>query len=89
MLKITRTGQFKKDYKLMQKRGKDMGKLKEVVEKLVREELLNKKYQDHPLLGKWKGTRDCHIEPDWILIYTETKDELILERTGTHVDLFQ
>ena len=73
----------------MQKRGKNMGKLREVIEKSVREELLEKKYQDHPLTGKWINTRDCHIEPDWILIYTKIKEELILERTGTHSDLFK
>lgn len=73
----------------MHNRGKDMGKLREVVEILMREEILNKKYQDHPLYGRWEGTRDCHIEPDWILIYTKTKGEIILERTGTHSDLFK
>lgn len=89
MLKIRRTGQFKKDYKLMKKRGRDLEKLREIVEILVREEPLDRKYQDHPLFGQWKGTRDCHLEPDWILIYTKIKDELILERTGTHSDLFK
>ncbi|MBN2374116.1 type II toxin-antitoxin system YafQ family toxin [bacterium] len=89
MLKIKRTGQFKRDYKLMKKRGKDMKKLRELVEKLFMEEYLDKKYHDHPLLGKWEGARDYHLETDWILIYTRTGNEIILERTGTHSDLFK
>ena len=89
MLKLKRTGRFKKDYKLMQRRGKDMGKLKEVIKLLIQERPIGEKYQDHPLIGNWIGTRNCHIEPDWILIYTKINNEVILERTGTHSDLFR
>ncbi len=81
--------QFKKDYKRAQKQTKDLSKLKEVVEKLAAQEQLDVKYRDHPLLGEWKGFRDCHIEPDCILIYKATKYELILARTGTHAELFK
>jgi mRNA interferase YafQ len=83
------TSRFKKDFKLMTKRGKDAGKLFDVIEKLLKEETLPAKYQDHPLVGKWRSRRDCHIEPDWILIYYVRGDELILERTGSHSDLFK
>jgi mRNA interferase YafQ len=83
------TGQFKKDAKLAAKRGYDLKKLRAVIEKLVNEEQLEKRYRDHPLQGKYAGARDCHIEPDWILIYAVVGDELRLIRTGTHADLFE
>ncbi|HET6566540.1 MAG TPA: type II toxin-antitoxin system YafQ family toxin [Rhodothermales bacterium] len=89
MLAIRRTTQFKKDVKLARKRGRDIGKLKEVLERLVLGESLEVKYRDHALTGDLEGTRDCHIEPDWLLIYQLTPDELILIRTGTHADLFR
>ena len=73
----------------MKKRGKDIGKLKEVVEKLAAGISLEPRYRDHPLTGNWKNSRDCHIEPDWVLIYTSDKQSLRLERTGTHSDLFK
>lgn len=60
---------FKKDIKRLQKRGKDMEKLKTVIEKLLENQELEPKYKDHPLTGDWNGYRDCHIEPDWLLIY--------------------
>ena len=66
-----------------------MLKLKTVIEKLVDQQILETKYKDHQLTGNWKGHRDCHIEPDWILIYQLTDDALILERTGTHSELFR
>lgn len=89
MKAIRRTTQFKKDVKRARKRGKDVAKLKEVIEKLARGESLEERYRDHALLGEWKGTRDCHLEPDWLLLYEATEEEVILIRTGTHADLFK
>lgn len=85
---ITQTSQFKSDLKKQTKRGKDLQKLKEVIELLVASEPLPPKHRDHPLTGNWIGWRDCHLEPDWLLIYRILTDELILGRTGTHSDLF-
>jgi mRNA interferase YafQ len=87
-LNVAQTKQFKKDVKRMRKRGKDLDKIKAVIDLLVAEEPLPPKNRDHKLGGNWIGRRDCHIEPDWILIYKLTEDELLLERTGTHSDLF-
>lgn len=87
-MNVAQTKQFKKDVKRMRKRGKDLEKIKAVIDLLVAEEPLPAKNRDHKLGGNWVGRRDCHIEPDWILIYKLTEDELLLERTGTHSDLF-
>ncbi|MEW5941387.1 MAG: type II toxin-antitoxin system YafQ family toxin [Chloroflexota bacterium] len=89
MRTIRYTGQFKKDAKLASKRGYDMNKLRLVIETLVNEEELEARYKDHPLQGKFVGARDCHIAPDWILIYAIVGDEVRLIRTGTHSDLFK
>ena len=89
MRRIRRTNQLKKDVRRSQRRGKNLGKFKEVVEKLVRSEPLAERYRDHALAGRFKGNRECHIEPDWLLIYELTEDELVLIRTGTHSDLFK
>ncbi|RMG81528.1 MAG: type II toxin-antitoxin system YafQ family toxin [Bacteroidetes bacterium] len=83
------TTQFKKDYKKIKKQQKNLSKLKSVIEKLLSQKKLEPKYRDHSLSGNFKNHRECHIEPDWILIYRKTKDELILERTGSHSDLFK
>ncbi len=83
------TTQFKKDYKRVKKQNKDLNKLRAIIEKLVARQLLESKYKDHQLFGNWKGHRDCHIEPDWILIYRITADDLFLERTGSHSELFK
>lgn len=88
MLKPAYTKQFSKDIKRMFKRGKSQEKIKTVITKLVNEERLNACYKDHKLIGNFKGRRECHIEPDWLLIYKTTEDEIIFERTGTHSDLF-
>jgi len=88
MKALDRTTQFKRDVKLMQKRHKNMEKLKDVIEKLLNDEPLPIKMHDHPLLGNYKGTRECHLEPDWLLIYSLSNDALRLERTGSHSDLF-
>jgi len=73
----------------MEKRGSEMKKLRVVIEKLVNEEELDARHRDHPLQGKFSGTRNCHISPDWVLIYAVVENELRLIRTGTHSDLFQ
>lgn len=88
-LLIRYSGQFKKDYKRMQKRGGDTKKLRLVIEKLVNEEQLEAHYKDHPLQGQFAGARDCHVTPDWILIYAIVQNELRLIRMGTHSDLFK
>jgi mRNA interferase YafQ len=88
-LNIYYTTQFKKDYKKIKKHNKDLNKLQDVIDKLFNGIELDPKHHDHPLSGEWKSHRDCHIEPDWILIYLRTSDELILERTGSHSDLFK
>jgi mRNA interferase YafQ len=73
----------------MAKRGKDIAKLREVVTRLAEELPLDQRHRDHPLIGKLINCRDCHIEPDWILIYSMDQESLRLERTGTHSDLFR
>jgi mRNA interferase YafQ len=88
-LNIHYTTQFKKDYKRIKKQNKDLSKLRTVIEKLADGQMLEPKYHDHQLSGNWKGHRDCHVEPDWILIYRITVDDLYLERTGSHSDLFK
>ena len=90
MLKPEFTGQFKKDYKLAVKRGCDPQKLSAVVELLCEEKTLPPVYRDHALTNSrnYKDMRECHIQPDWLLIYYQTDTELYLYRTGTHADLF-
>ena len=90
MLKLNTSTQFKKDYKLAKRRGLDISLLKDIVTKLANGESLDPKYKDHPLTGDWVGHRECHIQPDWLLIYRYEEDVLILTltRTGTHSDLF-
>ncbi len=83
------TTQFKKDYKKVKKQNKDLSKLKIVIEKLLDQQTLEPRYKDHQLTGNWKNHRDCHIEPDWILLYQLTENTLILERTGSHSELFK
>ena len=89
MRTIHRTSQFKKDVKRMGKRGKKFEEFKEVIRRLAAGVTLDAKYREHVLVGQYKGTRECHIEPDWLLIYELTESELILIRTGTHSDLFK
>ena len=85
------TNQFKKDLKLAKKQGKDLDKLFEVINMLADEEKLDTKFKDHDLSGSYKGTRECHIEPDWLLIYEIDNNALILMlyRLGTHSELFK
>lgn len=90
MLKIRYHTKFKKDYKRIQQRNYDIEKLKEVISMLQNEVKLPEQYRDHALIGQYKGKRECHISPDWLLIYEVNKEELILFllRTGSHSDLF-
>jgi len=82
------SGQFKRDVKLAEKRGKNMDKLRNVIDLLIAGQALPSELGDHPLKGDWKPRRDLHIEPDWLLIYLVEKDVVRFERTGTHSDLF-
>ena len=86
---IRYTSQFKKDYKRIKKQNKDLTKLQTMIKNLVGGEKLESKYKDHGLTGSLKGYRDCHIGPDWLIIYKITDDTLILERTGSHSELFK
>ena len=92
MLKPEFTGQFKKDYKLAVKRGCDPKKLEKVISLLCSEQPLPKTYRDHALTnsGNYKNMRECHIQPDWLLVYQVVQEVLILKliRTGSHSDLF-
>ncbi len=87
---IVPSNQFKKDLKLAAKRGYDMNKIKNVIEKLANGETLEAKYRDHLLTGDYGGFRECHIQPDWLLVYQIDNGQLVLflARTGTHSDLF-
>ncbi|WIW70905.1 type II toxin-antitoxin system RelE/ParE family toxin [Anaerosinus gibii] len=90
MLKLQFSSKYKKDYKLIKKRGYDESKLIEVIKILQQEKTLDVKYKDHALIGDYEGYRECHIESDWLLIYKIENKRLILvlSRTGTHSDLF-
>ena len=81
-------GRFERDVSRMRKRGKNMDVFKSLIETLCERRPLPPALRDHPLKGDWKGWRDCHIAPDWLLIDRTTETELLLGRTGTHSDLF-
>ena len=89
-LKLVPTSQFKRDYKRMKKRGLNMAELQIVLDKLCTEKPLEERHRDHALVSRYIGFRECHIRPDWLLVYAMDKDKLILvaSRTGTHSDLF-
>ena len=89
MLVPVRSSQFKRDIRKARARGKDLSKLRALLELLIKQELLAARHRDHPLRGNWKGYREAHVEPDWLLIYHVEGDELHLVRTGTHSDLFK
>ena len=88
MLPIRPTTRFKKDYKNAKKQGKNLPLLKTILQHLAVPEPLDTKYKDHKLKGEWKDFRECHIEPDWLLIYTISDFELRLARLGSHSELF-
>ncbi len=89
MLRIDYTTKFKKDYKRVKKQGKDLGKLKSVLIRLANQEKLPESMHDHALKGNYGDHRECHIEPDWLLIYVVNEGELVLTatRTGSHSEL--
>lgn len=82
------TGQFKRDFKKAEARGLDMRKMAAAIAALLATESLPERYKDHPLRGNWKGYRELHIEPDWLLIYKITGEVVLFARSGTHADLF-
>ena len=87
---IKSTAQFKQDYKLAKKRGLDMKLLAKVINSLAEGDVLPAKHKDHALKGRWKGRRECHVLPNWLLVYQKTETTLVLDlfRTGTHSDIF-
>ncbi len=87
-MRVTQTAQFEKDIKRQVKQGKDPDKILKLLGYLLQGQELPESYKDHPLRGNWKDRRDCHLEPDWILIYRLRDEEIRLERTGSHSDLF-
>lgn len=90
MLEVVLSNRFKKDLKLAAKRGMDLAELDSVVEQLAAQQQLPDKNRDHALTGDYVGFRECHIRPDWLLVYRVSGEDLILFlfRTGTHTDLF-
>ena len=88
MLTPVRSTQFKRDVKRARKQGKDLTKLRAVLVSLLRQEPLAARQRDHPLRGIWKGYREMHIEPDWLLMYRVEGNELHLVRIGSHSNLF-
>ena len=84
------SSKFKKDLKQAKRRGNNVAILREIITQLADDQTLEPKYKDHSLIGNYAGTRECHLSPDWLLIYRyESTDKLILLRTGTHADLFK
>jgi mRNA interferase YafQ len=88
MRRIAQRKQFRADLKRQKRRGKDIEELFSAVELLAEQGALPAAYAAHRLSGEWSGVWECHIEPDWLLIYTVTSEEVLLIRTGTHADLF-
>lgn len=87
-LRLTTTRQFERDVQRAKSRRKDLDKLWSLVQRLRHRQRLEKRHRAHRLSGSWKGSWECHIEPDWLLIWHVSKDRLTLARTGTHADLF-
>jgi len=85
---IVWSSQFKRDYKRAKRQGADISQLEDVIKLLVSNQALATRYRDHPLVGNRKGYRECHIQPDWLLIYRIEGNELQLIETGSHADLF-
>lgn len=89
MLTPAYTKRFERDTKRMNKRWKNLDKLKIIIRSIVAEETLDAIHCDHKLIGNWQARRECHIESDWLLIYKVESDRVVFERTGTHSDIFQ
>ncbi|GMQ78337.1 MAG: type II toxin-antitoxin system mRNA interferase toxin, RelE/StbE family [Anaerolineae bacterium] len=85
---IRQSTRFRRDVKRLRRQNVDLSELKSVVSALVAEEQLDKRYRDHVLVGDWRGFRECHIQPDWLLIYRIESAELQLARTGSHAELY-
>jgi len=83
------TTRFNKDIKRVKKRHKDLSKLKKIIDSLINQQPLSKSHKDHILIGNYAGARECHIEPDWLLIYVIDEESITFTRTGTHADLFK
>lgn len=88
MRRLKTTKRFERDLRRAKRRGKDLERLWAVVERLLRREPLDRRHRAHALSGNWVSFRECHLAPDWLLVWRETEDELILVRTGTRSDLF-
>ena len=80
--------QFKRDLARIEKQGKDTGKIKMIIALLMEGVQLPQKNKDHALTGNWKHHRECHVEPDWLMIYKLSEDEVYMARTGSHAELF-
>jgi mRNA interferase YafQ len=87
-LKIRQATRFRRDVKRLRRQRVDLEKLQAVVVTLAAQEPLDEKYRDHALVGNWRGFRECHIQPDWLLVYRVAGEELQLARTGSHAELF-
>ncbi len=87
-LRIRQSTQFRRDVKRLRRQGADLTRLEEIVRALANEETLPPHFRDHALVGNWLGFRECHIRPDWLLIYRIENGELQLARTGSHAALF-
>ena len=87
-LAIRQSTRFRRDVKRLRRQNFDLSELESVVSALVAEEQLDQRYRDHALVGNWIGFRECHIHPDWLLIYRIESDELQLARTGSHAELY-
>jgi mRNA interferase YafQ len=87
-LLIRQSSGFRRDIKRLRRQGVDLARLELVVSALVEQELLEERYRDHALVGNWHGFRECHLQPDWLLIYRIENNELQLARTGSHSELF-
>ena len=84
-----RSSRFKRDVRKAKARGKDLSKLRALLDLLIKQRLVPERYRDHPLRGSWKGYREAHLESDWLVVYRVKGGELHLVRTGTHSDLFK
>lgn len=89
MLEVSYRTKFKKELKIQASRGKDLQKFVDISKKLAKQEKLDPKHYNHRLKGNYKDRWECHIEPDWLLIYYQTDTEIVFERTGSHSDLFK
>ena len=88
MLHVSYSKQLARDLRRMLKREKNGENVKNIMRQLINEKQLEHRYRDHKLVGGYKDRRECHIEPDWLLIYKKSREVIVFERTGTHADLF-